>query len=67
MKLLLTMAISDEISNNNVVLITTSKGNYNDSLKVIQSEVDKPVSKIGYITINKPYKREKGADCLTLD
>ena len=49
------MTLSEEIINSHILLISTSKDKYNESIHTIQSEVEKTAQKIGYITINKPF------------
>ena len=49
------MSIADDIKGNGVILFTTSKDKYNESLSNIQPEVEKSVNKIAYVTINKPF------------
>jgi len=48
------MALYEDISKNSIILLTTSKTKYRDSMNVIYSEIQK-FGKIGYVTINKPY------------
>ena len=49
------MEIFDELQNNNIILIVTSKEKYNSSLSEIQTQIANSFSKIGYVTINKPF------------
>jgi hypothetical protein len=49
------MTISDDIGSSNILLITTTKEKYNQSVSQIISEIDKAANKIGYITVNRPY------------
>ena len=49
------MGITEDIAGSNIILITTSKSKYNESLGVIQPELEKAGGMVGYITINKPY------------
>jgi hypothetical protein len=49
------MTLSEEIINNNILLIIISKEKYNESLTTIQTEIEKSANKIGYITLNKPF------------
>lgn len=49
------MDLSQDILANNIILIVTSKDRYGLSMSEIQSQIGSSFSKIGYITINKPF------------
>jgi hypothetical protein len=49
------MSLSEDLLNNNLILLTATKEKYRDSLKLIYQELSKSFDKIGYITVNKPF------------
>ncbi len=49
------MTLTEDIGQNHIVLLITSKSRYNDTVKKIQIEIDQTAQKIGYVTVNKPF------------
>jgi len=49
------MSIADDIKGNGVILFTTSKDRYNESLGNLQPELANSVNKAGYVAVNKPF------------
>ena len=49
------MTLAEELANNNILLVTTTKDKYREALERACLEIEKSANKIGYITINRPY------------